>query len=143
MLKRIILLCAVTLLAVLVLGSTAWASHDPSHQDVTVEVQQATFGPARSVVVSGTIVCEGSYELVTEVRQIRGGRYNTGYGQTSGACLAGEPTSWETFVFAERPYRRGSIAVLTLAYATLCDPLTGQCVSGSDRDLAEVRLRRR
>ena len=74
MLKRIILLCAVTLLAVLVLGSTAWASHDPSHQDVTVEVQQATFGPARSVIVSWTIVCGGgSFEFITEVPKIRSG----------------------------------------------------------------------
>jgi hypothetical protein len=139
-LKRIILVCGVTLLAVLVLGSTAWASHVPFHQDVAVDTQQATFGPLGSVVVSGTIVCEGSYDISTEVRQIWGGRYNLGYGFTSGECLSGEPTPWDMVVFAERPYRRGSIAVLTFASALLCDPDTGQCVSGSDRDLDEFRL---
>ena len=143
MLKRIILLCAVTLLAVLVLGNTAWASHTPSHQDVTVDIEQATFGPLRSVFVSGTIVCEGSYDISIVVRQIRGGLYNTGSDYISGACLSGEPTPWETVVFAERPYRRGSIAVQAYASGFRCDPDTGQCVTGSDRDTKGFRLTRR
>jgi hypothetical protein len=136
------------LLAVLVFGSIAWASHEPGHLDqyVNVDTQQVTLGPGGSVVVSGTIVCEEGFFLIfTTVRQRSvHNEYNTASNSRAvdGPCT-GSPVAWETDPFVgSSPYHPGSVSVVTDASAWHFHPDGEEYHSGAETEIEDLRIRR-